>query len=194
MKVGMFVTPQYEPGADVGAGFNEVLEQARVARDSGFSSVFVGQHMLTGPKMQMLQAVTTMARLLPEIEGLQIGPGVLLISMVNPVMVAEEGATLDWMSDGNYVLAGGLGYRDVEFEALGTKRSHRVSRLEEALEVIKRLWTEERVTHHGRHFNLSDVGICVRPKQTPHPPIWLGGDVDEFLTLEGLRLIHARNQ
>jgi alkanesulfonate monooxygenase SsuD/methylene tetrahydromethanopterin reductase-like flavin-dependent oxidoreductase (luciferase family) len=109
---------------------------------------------------------------------MQVWPGVLLASMVNPVMVAEEGATLDWMSGGNYVLAAGLGYRDEEFEAMGTTRSQRVSRLEEALALVRRLWTEERVTHHGRHFHVSGVGASVRPRQRPHPPIWVGGDVE----------------
>ena len=178
MKVGLFMTPQWRRDADLSRAVEELLELARAARANGFCSLLVGQHMVTGPEMQMLQTVPLMARLLPEIEGMQIGPGVLLISMVSPVMTAEEGATLDWMSNGNYVLAGGLGYREEEFEAMGTKKSHRVSRLEEALEVITRLWTEERVTHHGRHFDLSNVGCSVIPKQKPRPPIWLGGDVE----------------
>ncbi|MCB1742814.1 MAG: LLM class flavin-dependent oxidoreductase, partial [Gammaproteobacteria bacterium] len=79
----------------------------------------------------------------------------------------------------------GLGYREEEFEAMGTRKSHRASRLEESLAVVKRLWTEERVTHHGRHFHLSDVGCSVRPKQQPHPPIWLGGDVEPAIRRAG---------
>ena len=178
MRIGLFMTPQWRPGADLAQGFRDLVEQARAAREGGFASVFVGQHMLTGPEMQMFQVVPLMARLLPEVEGMQIGPGVLLASMVNPVMVAEEGATLDWMSGGNYVLAVGLGYRDEEFEAMGTRKAHRVSRLEEALALVRRLWSEERVTHHGRHFHVSGVGSSVRPRQRPHPPIWIGGDVE----------------
>ena len=178
MRIGLFMTPQWQPGADLGRGFDELVEQARAAHANGFASLFIGQHMVTGPGMQMLQTVPLMARLLPEIEGMQIGPGVMLLPMLSPVMVAEEGATIDWMSDGNYVLAGGLGYREEEFEAMGSRKTQRASRMEESLTVIKRLWTEERVTHHGRYFNLSDVGASVRPKQQPAPPIWLGGDVE----------------
>ncbi|MCP5151170.1 MAG: LLM class flavin-dependent oxidoreductase [Ectothiorhodospiraceae bacterium] len=178
MKVGLFTAAQWHPGADLAQGFRDLLEQGRVARASGFASFLVGQHMLTGPEMQMFQTVPLMARLLPEIEGMQIGPGVLLLPMVNPVMAAEEGATIDWMSDGNYVLAGGLGYRDEEFEAMGTRRADRVPRLVEAVEVIRRLWTEDRVTHHGTHYRVTGVGASVLPKQRPHPPIWLGGDVE----------------
>ncbi|MCP5152477.1 MAG: LLM class flavin-dependent oxidoreductase, partial [Chromatiales bacterium] len=161
MRIGMFMTQQWRPGDDLGAGCRDLLEQARAARDNGFASVLVGQHMITGPDMQMLQTMPLMARLLPEIEGMQIGPSVLLLPMLSPVLVAEEAATLDWMSDGHFVLACGLGYREEEFEAMGTRRADRVSRLEEGLEVIRRLWTEERVTHHGRHFHLSDVGASV---------------------------------
>jgi alkanesulfonate monooxygenase SsuD/methylene tetrahydromethanopterin reductase-like flavin-dependent oxidoreductase (luciferase family) len=178
MRVGLFMTPQWRPDADLETGFRELLGQARAARENGFSSLLVGQHVLTGPEMQMFQTVPLMARLLPEIEGMQIGPGVLLLSMMSPVMTAEEGATLDWMSDGNYVLAAGLGYRAEEFEAMGARKSERVSRLEEALEVVKRLWSEERVTHHGQHFHIGGVGASVRPKRRPRPPIWLGGDVE----------------
>ena len=185
MRIGMFVTSQWRPGADLGRGCADILEQARAARDNGFASIFVGQHMVTGPDMQMLHTVPLMARLIPEVSGMQIGPGVLLIPMLSPVLIAEEGATLDWMSGGNYVLAGGLGYRAEEFEAMRTAKSLRASRLEESLEVIKRLWTQERVTHHGRHFHLSDVGCSVRPCQQPHPPIWLGGDVEPAIRRAG---------
>jgi alkanesulfonate monooxygenase SsuD/methylene tetrahydromethanopterin reductase-like flavin-dependent oxidoreductase (luciferase family) len=178
MSVGMFMTPQWQPQADLEHGTKELLELGRCARDAGFSTMLVGQHLLTGPEMQMLQTVPLMARLLPEIEGMRIGPGVLLLSMMNPIMAAEEAATLDWMSGGRYVLACGLGYRDVEFEAMNARKSERVSRLEEAVGLVKRLWTEQRVSHHGKHFTVNDMGASVRPKQTPRPPIWVGGDVE----------------
>ena len=178
MQVGLFMTPQWAPGADLERGIQDLVEQARAARDAGFSALLIGQHVVTGPEMQMLQTMPLMARLIPETQGMQIGPGVLLLSMMSPVMVAEEGATIDWLSDGNFVLACGLGYRPEEFEAMGARKAERVSRLEEGLTVVKRLWAEERVTHHGKHFHLSNVGSSVRPKQQPHPPIWLGGDVE----------------
>jgi alkanesulfonate monooxygenase SsuD/methylene tetrahydromethanopterin reductase-like flavin-dependent oxidoreductase (luciferase family) len=94
------------------------------------------------------------------------------------VLAAEEAATLDWLSDGNYVLGAGLGYRPEEFQAMGVEKRERVGRLIEGLELIKRLWTEDSVTHHGRYFQLDDAKASVRPKQSPRPPIWLGGDVE----------------
>ena len=58
---------------------------------------------------------------------MQIGPGVLLLSMMNPVLAAEEAATLDWLSDGNYVLGAGLGYRAEEFQAMGVDKRERAA-------------------------------------------------------------------
>ena len=133
--------------------------------------------MVTAP-MQMLQPMPVLARLVEETEGMMIGPGILLLSMLNPVLVAEESATIDWLSDGRFVLAGGLGYRPEEFEASNVDIAQRVSRTVEAVEVIKRLWAEDRVSHGGKHFRLTDVGASIRPKQQPRPPIWLGGDVE----------------
>jgi alkanesulfonate monooxygenase SsuD/methylene tetrahydromethanopterin reductase-like flavin-dependent oxidoreductase (luciferase family) len=109
---------------------------------------------------------------------MQIGPCVLLLGMMNPVLAAEEAATLDWLSDGNYVLGVGLGYRPEEFQAMGVPMAERAPRLTEGVEVIKRLWTEESVTHHGKYFQLDDARAGVRPKQRPRPPIWVGGDVE----------------
>lgn len=177
MRIGMFTAAQWSPEEEPGTVLKALREQVRAARDNGFASLLVGQHMLTGP-MGMFQPHPLLGQLAEDAAGMQIGPGVLLLGMMNPVLAAEEAATLDWLSDGNYVLGAGLGYRPEEFQAMGVEQRDRVGRLVEGVEVIKRLWTEERVTHHGKHFQLDDVGASVRPKQRPRPPIWLGGDVE----------------
>lgn len=176
MRIGMFTAMQWSPAESPAAVLKALREQVRAARDHGFASLFVGQHLLTGP-MGMFQTMPLLGHLAEDAAGMQIGPGVLLLGMMNPVLAAEEGATLDWLSDGNYVLGAGLGYRPEEFQAMGVPMAERVARLTEGLELIKRLWTEDRVTHHGRHFQLEGVQASVRPKQRPRPPIWLGGDV-----------------
>lgn len=178
MKVGLFMAPQWNPGDDLARGIEDTREQVRTAREHGFGSLLIGQHLVTGPAMQMLQPYPLLAALLPEAKGMQIGPGVSLLSMLAPALVAEESATLDWLSDGNFVLAAGLGYRPEEFEVMGVDKRQRVARFEEAIEVVRRLWTETTATHEGRYFQLSGVGASVRPKQQPRPPIWIGGDVE----------------
>lgn len=177
MRIGMFTAMQWSPEEDPAAVLVALREQVRAARDNGFSALIMGQHLLTGP-VGMFQTNPLLGYLAEDAAGMQIGPGVLLLSMMNPVLAAEEAATLDWLSDGNYVLCAGLGYRPEEFQAMGVEMNQRVGRLTEGLDIIKRLWTEDSVTHHGKHFDLDDAKASVKPKQKPRPPIWLGGDVE----------------
>lgn len=176
MRIGFFTAMQWSPEEDPAVVLANLKEQVRAARDAGFSSVILGQHVVSGP-MGMFQTIPLLGALASEAKGMQIGPGVLLLSMMNPVLAAEEAATIDWLSDGNYVLCAGLGYRPEEFQAMGVDKRQRVGRLTEAVEVVKRLWTEDSVTFHGKHFHMDDARPSVRPKQQPRPPIWLGGDV-----------------
>lgn len=177
MRIGLFTGMQWSPNEDPASVLAALREQVRASRDNGFSSLIVGQHVLTGP-MGMFQTMPLLGHLVEDAAGMQIGPGVLLLSMMNPVLAAEEAATIDWLSDGNYVLCAGLGYRPEEFQAMGVDIHQRVGRLTEGLEVVKRLWSEDDVTHHGKHFQLDNANASLKPKQQPRPPIWLGGDVE----------------
>ena len=177
MRIGLFTASQWSPEEDPAIVLANLRAQVRCARDNGFASLIVGQHLLTGP-MGMFQTMPLLGLLTQDAAGMQIGPGVLLLSMMNPVLAAEEAATIDWLSDGNYVLCAGLGYRPEEFQAMGVEMRQRVGRLTEGLELMKRLWTEDEVSHHGKHFTLDDAKASVKPKQRPRPPIWLGGDVE----------------
>jgi alkanesulfonate monooxygenase SsuD/methylene tetrahydromethanopterin reductase-like flavin-dependent oxidoreductase (luciferase family) len=177
MRIGLFTASQWKADEDPKVVLADLRQQIRTARDNGFSALLLGQHVVSGP-MGMYQTMPMLGHIAEDAAGMQIGPGVLLLSMMNPVMAAEEGATIDWMSDGNYVLAAGLGYRLEEFQAMGVDIKNRVGRLTEGLDIIKRLWTEEEVNHDGRYFQLTGAKASVRPKQQPRPPIWLGGDVE----------------
>ena len=81
-----------------------------------------------------------------------------------PVQVAEDIASLDVMSEGRVVFGIGISYREVEYEAFGMTRQERVPRMLEALELIKRLWTEEVVTFEGRFFRVHDATCTIRPR------------------------------
>lgn len=177
MRIGMFTAMQWSEQENPATVLSDLRQQVRAARDNGFSSLIVGQHLVTGP-MGMFQTIPLLGLLTQDAAGMQIGPGVLLLSMMNPVLAAEEAATIDWLSDGNYVLCAGLGYRPEEFQSMGVDMRQRVGRLTEGLELMKRLWSEDSVTHHGKHFQVDGIRPSVRPKQTPRPPIWLGGDVE----------------
>lgn len=177
MQIGMFTAMQWSPEEHPAQVLQALKEQVRAAQGNGFKGLMVGQHVLSGP-MGMFQLTPLLGALAAEAKGMQIGPGVLLLSMMSPVLAAEEAATIDWLSDGNYALCAGLGYRPEEFQAMGVAMRDRVGRLVEGIDIIKRLWTEESVTHHGKHFHFDDAKASVQPMQKPRPPIWLGGDVE----------------
>jgi alkanesulfonate monooxygenase SsuD/methylene tetrahydromethanopterin reductase-like flavin-dependent oxidoreductase (luciferase family) len=85
------------------------------------------------------------------------------------------------MSGGKLIFGVGVGYREVEFQAFGTTMKGAGQRLEENLEAVKRLWTEEKVTMQGSHFNLIDASCPVKPLQKPMPPIWVGANADKAI-------------
>ena len=177
MKVGLFINTQFPEGDNIAARVPELVQQVRVARQSGFSSLLFPHHFLTEP-LQMLQITPLMAYLLPEAKGMTIGGNILLLPLLNPVQVAEESATLDVLSEGNFVLGVGLGYREGEFEAFGVSLKERSARFTESIALMRQLWTGEKITHHGKFYNVTNHGIGHKPFRVGGPPVWVAGLVD----------------
>src|SRR5215475_5574652 len=177
MKFGLIISKQHPPGVSMVQRFREHIEQVQMARDAGFDLIVMGQHFLSTP-FQELQTLPSLARLAAEAGTMRVGATVLLLPLLNPVDVAEQVATLDVICEGRFIFGAGLGYRDEEFEAFGAQAKERVPRFTESLELIKRLWTEDRVTHHGRFFHLTKARMALRPVQKPYPPVWFAANND----------------
>ncbi len=177
MKFGMFVNVQQPRSEDPVKRFREAVEQVRLAKEAGFDALAAGHHYLS-PPYQSLQSLPLLARLAGEAPGMDLCLSVLLLAMLNPVQTAEEVASLDIMSEGRVVFGIGIGYRHVEYEAFGLTSRERVPRMLEALDLIKRLWSEEVVTFEGRFFRVHDATCTIRPVQKPHPPIWIAANAD----------------
>jgi alkanesulfonate monooxygenase SsuD/methylene tetrahydromethanopterin reductase-like flavin-dependent oxidoreductase (luciferase family) len=175
MKLGLYMATQWRQGADLGPELANLIEQVRVSKASGLASLMVGQHFVSSP-LQMFQAMPLLARLAAEAQGMRLGPGLLLLPLLNPVIVAEETATLDWLTDGNAIIGLGLGYRQEEFDSIGVPIKERVPRFVEAVEVIRKLWRDDTVEHRGRYHTLSKVQSSIKPKRPGGPPIWMAGD------------------
>ena len=144
----------------------------------GSIALAAGHHYLS-PPYQSLQSVPLLSRLAADTGSMDLCLSVLLLALLNPVQVAEDIASLDIMSEGRVVFGIGIGYREVEYEGFGMTRQERVPRMLEALELIKRLWTEEVVTHEGRFFRVHDATCTIRPVQKPYPPIWIAANADQ---------------
>ena len=109
-------------------------------------------------------------------DRLKFGTSVLQLPIRNPVVLAKEMATLDYLSNGRFLPAIGLGQEDPrEYEACGVSKEDRGRRTDEAMTVIRRLWREDKVTHEGQFFSLHDVTINPKPVQVPSIPVWVGG-------------------
>ena len=154
-----------------------LLEQVRVAEAVGFDAFSMGDHYNI-PGLQRLNQVTALARLCAEARHCGVGTAVLLLGLRHPVTVASELASLDVVSDGKSFAAFGLGYRDEELKAFNLTKNERFHRFTEGIEIIKKLWTEDRVSFSGEAFTLTDVTVDPKPLQKPRPPIWLAANTD----------------
>jgi alkanesulfonate monooxygenase SsuD/methylene tetrahydromethanopterin reductase-like flavin-dependent oxidoreductase (luciferase family) len=158
----------------VTAHLDAVLRQVDAAQRAGMRYVMIGQHFLF-PGSRWLQPVPLMARLSAEIgPEMRLATSVMLAPLYHPVLLAEELATLDIVSGGRLVVGLGTGYMPEEFAAFGIPFEERVPRLEECIELMELLWTQERVSFQGRFWQLEDAPTHLRPAQQPRPPLWLG--------------------
>ncbi len=179
MKVGLFVTLEWEAANDDGRHVPNMLEQVKTAREAGFSSLWLPQHFVSGPTMRQLSTSPMLGLLAGIAEGMTLGTAVLLLPMLNPVLLAEEAATINHLTGGNFILGVGLGYREAEFQAFGIERRSRVPRFREYIEVMRLLWSQERVTFHGKYYHFDDITLSLRPKRAEGIPIWVGSAVDD---------------
>jgi alkanesulfonate monooxygenase SsuD/methylene tetrahydromethanopterin reductase-like flavin-dependent oxidoreductase (luciferase family) len=95
------------------------------------------------------------------------------------VRIAEDATCVDIWSNGRFDLGIGQGYSYKEFSALSMRREERSARMAEGVELIKKLWTEERVTYSGRFTQVKDLSLSPRPIQQPHVPIWIGARAEK---------------
>jgi alkanesulfonate monooxygenase SsuD/methylene tetrahydromethanopterin reductase-like flavin-dependent oxidoreductase (luciferase family) len=174
------------PGEDdLDVRLQEHREQVALARQAGFRSIVLGHHVLTHP-IQMLAPIPHMASLIAESGDMQIAAGVLLLPLLNPILLAEDLASLDWLSGGRVVFGVGLGYRDVEYQALDVKRTERVKRFTEVLDAVLAQWNANGTwSFHGDYFKYDDLPVGLKPKQQPHPPLWFAADVEKAVQRAG---------
>jgi alkanesulfonate monooxygenase SsuD/methylene tetrahydromethanopterin reductase-like flavin-dependent oxidoreductase (luciferase family) len=177
MQFGLQLNSQHPATENMRARLQELVEQVHLAQAVGFHSIVAPQHYLPAP-FQMLQPLPLLARMAAEATQMRLLAGIMLLSLQNPVALAEEIGTLDAICNGQFTLGVALGYGAPEFQAFGVAKANAVPRLTEVLAVLKRLWIEEKVEHQGRFFTIPGVTLTTRPVQQPHPPIWMGADSD----------------
>jgi probable F420-dependent oxidoreductase len=177
LGLGLAVWPFPEPDPEQFFGY---LEQAEAA---GVDSLWLSER-LTSPA-PMLEPLTALAMAAARTRTMKFGMSVLVLPARNPVLLARALATVDFLSGGRMLPAFGLGLEDPrEQEAAGIPRAERAGRVDEAVRLMRRLWTEDEVTHHGRYYHVTDATVRPKPKQAALP-VWFGGRTEPALRRVG---------
>jgi F420-dependent oxidoreductase-like protein len=162
--------------------WDEILTRARLAEDAGLDGLWVFDHLkaLYGdPKGPSMEGWTLLAGLARETSRVRLGTLVTGMTYRHPSMLAAEVVTVDHLSNGRVECAVGAAWNESEHRELGfpfPSLRDRMDRLEEAVQVLRRLFTEDDVTFEGRHYPLENATYNPKPIQQPHPPLWIGGE------------------
>ena len=163
--------------------FEHMAGMATAADDAGFSSLWVMDHFyqlpgLGGADDKMLEGYTLLGALAARTQRVTLGTLVTGVTYRNPALLAKEVTTLDIISSGRAVLGIGAAWYDVEHEGLGVDFPpvpERMDRLEEAVQICRLMFTEERPTFEGRYYRIKEARNIPRPVQAGGPPIMIGG-------------------
>lgn len=178
MQFGVMQRGIFERDDDLPARFAELLEQARTLERLGYDSITCGSHFSSYPHREFMQ-VPYLSRIMAEAPSLRLNAGIVLLALHNPLEVAEHFACMDLMSGGKVIFGCALGYRDVEFKGFGVRKSEGVRRFEENLQAVRLLWQDKPVSMKGTAFELDEACLSMPMVQRPHPPIWMGANVDK---------------
>ncbi|MFA5870106.1 MAG: TIGR03560 family F420-dependent LLM class oxidoreductase [Candidatus Bathyarchaeia archaeon] len=175
LDFGLQIEPQY------GFSYEGIRGIAVEAERLGFESLWVSDHFFLTPELAdtpCLECWTTIAALARDTKRLRLGAMVSSQSYRNPALAAKMAASVDNVSGGRLNFGVGAGWKEAEYGAYGypfPSPDTRIRQLNDALEIAKRMWTEERATYAGRYYSVKDAICAPKPVQRPHPPIWIGG-------------------
>jgi probable F420-dependent oxidoreductase len=183
MKFGLFGGARAARGGPAGDshGYGEFIAYVVEAEKLGFRSVFLVEHHFTG-HAQVSASLSLLSYLAACTKHIRLGTAVVVLPWHNPVLVAEQAATLDLLSSGRLDFGVGKGYREAEFSGFCIPIAESTERFDEAIEVIRKAWTSEgRFSHHGKRWHFENVVVEPSPVQRPHPPFWLGAGSTESI-------------
>jgi probable F420-dependent oxidoreductase len=181
LAIRNFVGPGELPDVD------GIFAYAERAEALGFESLWAWDHVLLGvqPSFPILDSISILTAVAARTRSVKLGTGVLVLPLRNPVISAKVLASLDQISHGRLLLGVAAGWYAREFDAVGIPFKQRGRIMERNLDVLLRLWTEDRVSLRVDELNLRDAVLQPPPHQRPRPPILIGGYVDAVLRRAG---------
>jgi alkanesulfonate monooxygenase SsuD/methylene tetrahydromethanopterin reductase-like flavin-dependent oxidoreductase (luciferase family) len=176
MEFGLFCSAQANNdafGPETGQGFRDYLDFNVEAEALGFRSSFLVEHHFTGWN-QVSSTLMLLTALAMRTTRLRLGSALMVLPWHNPVLLAEQAATLDLISGGRFDFGIGKGYRRSEFNGFQIAPDEAQARFDEAVEVMTRAFTtRQRFSFQGRFWNFEDIVVEPPPAQQPHPPFWV---------------------
>ena len=153
----------------------------------GFESLWAWDHVLLGvePSFPIVDSITMLGAIAARTRTIKLGTGVLVLPLRNPVVAAKALGSLDVISGGRLILGVAAGWYAREFDAVGVPFKQRGRQFERNLDILTRLWTQDRVTLKVDEFNLREAVMVPRTAQRPRPPVLVGGYVDAVLRRAG---------
>jgi alkanesulfonate monooxygenase SsuD/methylene tetrahydromethanopterin reductase-like flavin-dependent oxidoreductase (luciferase family) len=175
MKFGLFGGARARGGpAGDSEGYHDFIRYVVAAEELGFSSVFLVEHHFTGFG-QVSASLNLLSYLAARTEKIRLGTAVVVLPWHNPVLVAEEAATLDLLSNGRLDFGVGKGYRPYEFSGFCIPQDEATERFDEAIDIIRQAWTSKgRFSYKGKRWRYDNIVVEPAPIQQPHPPFWMG--------------------
>jgi F420-dependent oxidoreductase-like protein len=184
-RIGFGAVLNDTPQMSVSPNYGELVELCLRCEEAGFASAWLMDHLTWGPQSSVLECWTTLTALICDTSRIHFGPFFLCNSYRNPALVAKMAATLDVISKGRLELGMGAGWKEDEYRAYGYSfgsASERIRRLDEAVTIMRMMWTGEPVTFRGEYYNVSEAICRPVPIQPSGPRLWIGGG-GEQLTL-----------
>ena len=162
---------------------HKLLDYGVRMEELGFESIWVWDHILLGvdPHFPIIDALTLLTAVAARTEKIKLGTGILVLPLRNPLVLAKQLSSMDLISKGRLVLGMASGWYKREFEAVGIDFHKRGKIMDQNLEILQRLWTEDMVTGEFPPHNMRQSVMFPKPFQKPRPPILIGGYVDPVL-------------
>jgi alkanesulfonate monooxygenase SsuD/methylene tetrahydromethanopterin reductase-like flavin-dependent oxidoreductase (luciferase family) len=161
--------------------YQRAMDRIEIMDRTGYDAVWLAEHHFHSfsvcPSVHMM-GLQVAART----KQLRIGTAVSLAAFYHPLRLAEEVALLDILSGGRVNWGAGRGFDRTEFRAFGVPEPESAARFQETVEVVLKAWNNERLTHHGRYYDFDDIEVLPKPRQQPHPPVWLAASSREAIT------------
>lgn len=189
MHFGLNMECDYLQGKSEADAFADVFAQVDLAEAVGLDGVWLAErHFASGDRGQPSIAAAPIilaTAIASRTKRLRVGTGVYVLPLNHPIRIAEEVATLDYVSQGRFALGVGRSGFTTAYEGYGYAYGESRTRLQECLDILVKAWTEERFSYDGQYYQFRDVCVTPKPLQKPHPPIYMAATTVETFPVAG---------